>query len=55
MSRKLTKLTGEPKEQLQESKIKDNVVHVGLSLPPVPLKDLITSKTKNYYLSQNNN
>lgn len=36
-------------------KTKDHADHVGLSLPPDLLKELINSKTKNCYLSLNNN
>ena len=53
MSRKLTKLTGEPKEQLQESKIKDNVVHVGLSQLLVLWKDYMQLRLVNWKSSQN--
>lgn len=39
MNHKLTQLTGEPKGQYQELKIKDNVVHAGHSQQLVLWKD----------------
>jgi hypothetical protein len=46
---------GLPKELSLMLKTKDHADHVGLSLPPDLLKELINSKTKNCYLSLNNN
>ena len=47
MNHKLTQLTGEPKGQYQELKIKDNVVHAGHSQQLVLWKDYMQSRLDN--------
>lgn len=51
----LMKSIGKPKEQLQKSKIKDSVGHVGPSHQPVLSKVLISLQQKASQLSPNSN
>ena len=50
----LTQLTGEPKVQSMQLKIKDNADHAGHSLPLALLKDTISSKPEIFLTFLNN-